>query len=291
MGIAQTLAVGPQAGMLSNSVVVYEARFKRFSTFALDAPVVVQSSAVGPAAVDMFSGSTFLIQGGPDAPGIAVIDTSMQDGVEPAQEILSRLGQNQTLCVQGAGSPPIRNITPAIAAHTDKRLLLDQASSWRFVRQSVPRFADNALLGPQFWMGASPVPLGSYDPALPPASPGQDPLVTYVDGDLFVDGNLVGGGLLVVTGKVTIQGHFIFNGLILVLGAGELDIRGWSTVSGAIFLAGLSNVNGNLSWGTAKLSVGENCRIRFDRAAIQAAVNLIPAAQLGCREITPIIDP
>ncbi len=292
MGIAQTLATGPPAGMHNNSVVVYEARFKRFSTFALDAPVVVQSSSVEPASADMFSGSTFLIQGGPGAPGIAVIDTSIQDGVEPAREMLSRLGQNQTACVQGPGKgSPIQDITAAIAAHTDKRLLLDKASSWRFVRHSVPQFADSALRGPQTWIGGSPVPLGRYDPALSQSSPGQDPRVTYVDGDLFVDGNLEGGGLLVVTGKAAIQGRFNFNGIILILGAGELDIRGWSTISGAIYLAGLSDVNGNLSWGTAKLSVGENCRIRFDRGAIQAAVTLIPVVQLGCREITPIIDP
>lgn len=292
MGIARTIAEGPQAGKYSNSVVVFEARFKRFSIFALDAPVVVQSSAVEPASASMFTGNTFLIQGGVGTAGIAGIDTSTSDGLEPAREIESRIGQDQKACILGGGAnPPIQDITASIAAHTDKRLLLDKAAAWRFLRQTVPRFADNNLLGAQNWTDGSPVPLGNYDPALPPTSPGQDPRVTYVDGDLLADGYVAGGGLLVVTGKASLRGHFTFNGLILVLGAGVLDIEGWSTISGAIFLATLSNDNGNLSWGTAKLSIGGNSRIRFDRGAVQAAVNLIPAVQLGCREITPIIDP
>lgn len=292
MGIARTLAIGLQSGSHRNSVVVFEARLKRFSTYVLDAPLVVQSDSIEPVSAAMFSGSTFLIQGGPDAPGIAVIDPTIQNSVEPAQEILSRLGPAQTACVQGLGAPPsIGNLTAAIAAHSDKRLLLDTAVSWWFVRHSAPRFADSALPGPQVWIGAAPVPLGSYDTALSPAAPDQNPRVTYVDGDLSVDGSVEGAGLLVITGKATIRGHFKFNGLILVLGDGELDLGGWGTVSGAIFVARLSDESGSIGWGTAKLSIGENCLLRYDRQAIEAAVNLIPAVQLGCREITPIIDP
>jgi len=292
MGIAKTLGEGTQNGNRNNSAVVFEARFKRFSTYDLDAPLVVQSSAVGNASGNMFSGNTFLIQGGPSASGIATIDTSSTDGIAPAQQILSRLASTQTRYVQGAGlEPSIRDLTSAIAAHPDKRLLLDQAASWRFIRQSMPQFADNSLSGVQSWIGAAPLPLGRYDPALPATVPSQDPRVTFVDGDLIIDGNLEGGGLLVVTGRVTILGHFVFNGLILVLGSGELDIGGRSSISGGIFLACLTSVEGNLSWGTAKLSIRDNCQIVFDREVIRMAVSLIPPVQLGIREITPIIDP
>ncbi len=292
VGIARTLAADLHAGRHGNSVVVFEARIKRFSTFLLVAPLVVQSSSVEADSATMFSGSTFQIQGGPGAPGIAVIDTSVPDGIDPVQQLQSRLGPGQAVCIQGSGLvPSIRDITPAIVADDDKRLLLDARHVWSFVRQSVPRFADSALAGSQTWVGAAPVPLGSYEPALSSAAPEQNPRVTYVDGDVSIDGSVEGGGLLVITGRTTIRGLFKFNGLILVLGAGEIDIGGWCTVNGAILLARLTDVGGSPAWGTAKLSIGDNCLLRYDRAAVQAAVNLIPPVQLGCREITPIIDP
>jgi hypothetical protein len=291
-GIARTLGEGTPTRIRNNSAVVFEARYKRFSTYDLDAPLVVQSSAVASASGSMFYGNTFLIQGGPSTSGIATIDTSSADGTAPAQQILSRLAPIQTRCLQGAGlEPSIRDITSFIAAHPDKQLLLDKAASWRFIRQSLPQFADNVFSGAQNWIGAAPLPLGSYDPTLPVTVPGQDPRVTFVDGDLTIDGNLVGGGLLVVTGRVTILGHFVFSGIILVLGSGELDIGGRSSISGGVFLACLTSANGDLSWGTAKLSVRDTCQIVFNRDVIRMAVSLIPPVQLGIREITPVIDP
>jgi hypothetical protein len=292
MGIAKTLGEGTEAGTRHNSAVVFEAKFKRFATYDLDAALVVQSSAVAQAAWGMFSGNTFLIQGGPSASGIAVIDTATEDGIAPAQQILSRIASAQTRCLQGAGQEPsVRDLTAAIAAHPDKRLLLDATASWRFIRQSIPQCADNRLSGAQNWIGTAPQPLGRYDPALPAAATSQDPRVTFVDGDLAIEGNFEGGGLLVVTGKVTILGHFVFNGLILVLGSGELEIGGSTSISGGILLARLATAEGSLSWGTVKLSIKDASQIVFNREVIRMAISLIPPVQLGIREITPIIDP
>ena len=292
LGIAQTLMEATLAGTRRNSVVVFEARFKRLATFDFNAPVTVQSSAVDPVAAGMFLGDRFFIQGGAANPGIATIDDAAGDGIAPAQQIMAGLAPAQTMNIKGAGLvPSVQDITPAIGMRPDKRLLLDGAWMWGFVRQSVLQFADNTFSGSQSWIGAAPRSLGSYDPTLPPTSPTQDPKVTYVDGDLLVDGDLEGGGLLVVTGKVTITGRFKFNGLILIVGAGELDSGGWSSVTGAIYVAGLSNAGGIMSWGTAKLTVRESSHILFSREAVRMAVGLIPPLQLSFREITSAIDP
>lgn len=292
MGVAQTLHENTEAGTRRNSVALFEARFKRFATFDLDAPLIVQGDAVEPAAADMFGGNLFFIQGGGANAGIATISTAAGGGATPLQQILARLTPAQQKNIQGAGlEPSVRDITSSIAAHPDKKLLLDKSYLWHFVKQSVRQFADSAYSGPQSWIGAAPESLGSYDLSLPPTSPNQNPRVTYVDGDLFIGGNLEGAGLLVITGKASVTGQLSFNGIILIVGAGELDCGGSSTITGAIYVAKLSDSNGNLNWGTAKLTVKETSHIAFDREVVRMAVNLIPPVQVSFREITSAIDP
>ncbi len=292
LGLAQTLAEGTSAGTRRNSVVLFEARFKRFSTFDLDASLVVQGGTVGAATSEMFGGNLFSIQGGSVNPGIATINTGGAADVTPAQQIAAQLASEQYANVQGAGmEPSVSDITAAILADADKRLLLDMSFLKRFVKVSVPRFADNVFAGPQNWISSAPASLGSYDLLLPPAAPGQDPRVTYVDGDLFLDGSLEGAGLLVVTGKVVMTGHFNFKGLLLIVGAGELICGGWATVTGAVLAANLSESNGALGWGTVRLTIGESSRLAFNRELVRMAVRVIPPSQIGFREITSIIDP
>jgi hypothetical protein len=112
-----------------------------------------------------------------------------------------------------------------------------------------------------------------------------------VDGDLFVGGSLEGAGLLVITGKASVTGQLSFNGVILIIGAGELDCGGSSAITGAVYVTKLSDWNGNLNWGTARLTVREACHITFNREVVGMAVNLIPPVQVSFREITSAIDP
>jgi hypothetical protein len=292
MGVAQTLHEDTQAGTRRNSVALFEARFKRFATFDLDAPLVVQGDSVEAASADMFGGNLFSIQGGAANVGVATVNTAAAGGAGPLQQILARLTPAQQKNIQGAGlEPSVRDITSSIASHPDKKLLLDRSYIWRFARQSVSQFADSAYSGPQSWIGTAPGPLGRYDPSLPPTSPNQDPRVTYVDGDLVVGGSLEGAGLLVITGKASLTGQLSFNGIILIVGAGELDCEGSIAITGAVYVAKLSDSNGNLSWGTPKLTVKENSHIVFNREVVKMAVNLIPPVQLSFREITSAIDP
>jgi hypothetical protein len=292
MGIAQTLREDMQSGHQRNSVALFEARFKRFSTFDLEASLVVQGSAAEASSMNMFGGSQFLVHGGVANPGIGTIDAPPGSGAVSAQQIISQLSPAQRINIQGSSpAPSVRDITPPPAGSPDKRLLLDLPYLRRFFGQAVPQFADSTYSESQSWSDMAPQSLGSYDPALPATSPGQDPRVTYVNGDLIVGGNLDGAGVLVIAGKLSVTGQFRFYGLVLVAGTGEFVCGGQSSITGAVYVANLSDAIGGLNWGTAKLTLEQNCRITLNREAVRMAVNQIPPTQLGFREITSIIDP
>ena len=70
-----------------------------------------------------------------------------------------------------------------------------------------------------------------------------DGVYTFVDGDLTLGpGNPTGQGTLIVTGKLTLDGNFNFNGVIMVLGKGEVyrSGGGHGNIYGAIFVAKFS---------------------------------------------------
>lgn len=71
-----------------------------------------------------------------------------------------------------------------------------------------------------------------------------DGVFTFVDGDLTLEGKnpVTGQGTLVVTGKLTLHGNFQWNGIILVLGQGEIlrDGAGQGDIFGALFVAKFS---------------------------------------------------
>ncbi len=292
MGISQTLREETGSGSRRNSAVVFEARYRRSWTFELEAALVLQGTSAGPLDVRMFEGNTFLVQGGPVNSGIGTVDTMPGDGLSPAGQVRARIAPEQESHVLGAGIPPsIHEISPAIMAHPDKRLVLDGTYVRDFISRSLPRFAHNIYAGAQNWAGAAPDSLGRYDAAAPPGAPGQDPRVTYVDGDLSVSGDLEGAGILVVSGRVTLAGRFRFYGLVLIIGAGEVEIGGSSAATGAVYVASLTESGEIPAWGGVKLNVKESGRITFDMEAVRMALRLIPPFEVSFREVTSIIDP
>jgi hypothetical protein len=81
---------------------------------------------------------------------------------------------------------------------------------------------------------------GIGSPCSPSGSVGTNaaPQITYVSGD-FNYGNSSGAGVLVVTGTLTISGNASFNGLILVIGQGQVNSSGGGNggYNGSIFIA------------------------------------------------------
>ena len=63
--------------------------------------------------------------------------------------------------------------------------------------------------------------VGSFNPTYT-----TKPSVTYVDGNLTLNGNGTGQGILVVTGTLTMSGNFTWYGLVLVVGDGNMQFNG-----------------------------------------------------------------
>jgi hypothetical protein len=71
-----------------------------------------------------------------------------------------------------------------------------------------------------------------------PYGTSANPQITYVNGD-FNFGNNSGAGVLVVTGTLNMQGSASYNGLILVIGQGIINVSGGGNgqINGTLFLA------------------------------------------------------
>ena len=275
-----------------NSVVVFEARFRRSLVFDLLAPLVAQGTSIQPSSGLMFGGNSFLVQGGVPRPGIGILDADLSDSISPAAEMAAQLAPGQVTCIQGLGIlPSIGDLTSAVASDPAKAKLLDKDYLTDFAQRRAKRFADSTFQGNQDW-SLTPPDLGTYDPALPVNAPGQRPRITFVDGDLTVGGGGSGAGLLIVTGKLAVIGPFSFTGLVLVIGAGDFSASGTSwTLSGGIFVASIVSTGSQLNWGGVKLSLAGNGLITYGRDALRMAISLIPPDQVGFREITSSLDP
>lgn len=118
----------------------------------------------------------------------------------------------------------------------------------------------------------------------PTGNAGTDanPQFTFVRGDADLDSN--GAGLLVVTGKLTINKNFTYEGMILLLGDGRLDITGGDAkIEGTVALArfGMSGdflpVNMNFS-GTGKTE------FKYKSDKVDEAMKLINVRIMAVRE-------
>jgi hypothetical protein len=293
MGVAQTIHQTVAGTVRRNSVAVVETRFRMLTTFDLDAPFVVEGPDVAPSAPNLFNGVPFRIDGGATNPGIAVIDTNTGDTTSAVNTFKGALSKNQQKDITGIGAnPSIIDITGGILAGSDAEKLKDPAYLLNFVNNTVPAFADSVYQGDQSWSGGNAPNLGSYDYTKPANDPTQNPRVTYVNGDLSVSGNMSGGGLLVVTGKFSGSGRFTFNGLILVIGEGDVDFGGLNIgIHGGLFVANVSAPGGVAAFGTPKVTIGGNSDIIIDSNGIDMGVRQIAPVQLGYREINSMLDP
>jgi len=295
MGVSQTILETGGGGLRRNSVAVYEAKFRRRMTFDMDAPFVVQGDDVLPSSSNLFDGAAFRINGGSGNYGINTIDTDPSNFVFPSERIASSLDPNQERNISGTGlEPSILDITNEVAADPDQSLLLDPNFLWDFVNNVLPLYADNYFEGNQTWTGFEEgLDLGTYDLTKPDNHPSQDPKTTLVKGDLDIGGNISGGGLLVVTGELKGNGAMNWHGLILVIGAGNLNGGGLNVgLDGGVYIANITeDEEGNIVFGTPKFTLSGACFITMHGAAIRMAIRMLPPVQLSFREITSLTDP
>ncbi len=287
MGIARTIS---EAGgvVRRNSVAVVETRFRRGQTFNLSCPLIIEGDNVNAT----FNGMPWGIAGGAGAAGLGTIDTNTGNGVHPDQIIRAAVGSSGSITGGGLPNPSIQDVTAATASDSEKAKLMDPVYLWNFVHNQIPRIADYKYTGNQSWNGGSAPYLGAFNHTLPLNAPGQDPKVTFVDGNLSMSGNMTGGGLLVVTGDLNTNGRLTWDGLIIVIGNGYMDAGGLNQgVYGGVFVANVHQVGGVPQFGTPSFRMSGNSHIYYDSAALAMSVGLLPPVQLGFREITSEIDP
>ncbi len=292
MGISATLREDSGGVVRRNSVVVYEAKYKQRATFDLNAPLVVEGNQVLPSGPQMWDGAAFRIDGGPSNYGIATIDTDTTDATLPTTQISSGLFSNQRNRITGMGpTPSIADVTNLVSSDPDKSLLRDPVYVWNLVHYVLPAYANNKFIGDQRWTGGETIDLGSVDMSKPMNDPSQHPMITFVDGNVDIGGNISGGGLLVITGNLGGTGHLSWNGLILVIGTGNVDGSGLNVgLNGGMFIANMSLVNGTPTFGTPRFTWRGNSNIVMNSATIKMAMELLPLEQLSWREVTGVTD-
>ena len=117
-----------------------------------------------------------------------------------------------------------------------------------------------------------------------------DGVFTFVDGDLVLGpGNPTGQGTLIVTGKLTLDGNFNFNGVIMVLGAGEVNRSGGGSgnILGAMFVAKFAAAGADTDQFSAPVfntDGGGNATIQYCTDAVDRAKSVGGHAIKGVRE-------
>jgi hypothetical protein len=279
MGVARTVSHVTGLNTRRNSVAVFEARFKRLFTWNLGPALVVLGNRVNAA----FSGA-YEIAGGL-SPGIGTIDPVPDDAEFPDRTVRDAAEGSGNITGGGQSNPSVLEISGQIA-NPDQSLLLSPRYLWNFIHSQAPKMADNFYEGSQNWKDGSAPYIGFYDSTKPLNDPDQDPQITVVNGNLQVAGSFSGGGLLIVTGDFSCSGPYAYNGLVLVIGSGTLVSSGSGKgIDGALFIANLANLDGEVVFGTPSISISGASRFTSNEDAVRMAIGLIPASQISFREI------
>ena len=117
-----------------------------------------------------------------------------------------------------------------------------------------------------------------------------DGVFTFVDGDLIVEaGDPSGQGTLVVTGNLTLRGNFQWNGVIMVLGQGNIlrDGGGHGDIFGALFIAKFNKTGADTDlFGspTVNTNGGGTSNIQYSSSYVDMAKAVGGHAVKGIRE-------
>ncbi len=117
-----------------------------------------------------------------------------------------------------------------------------------------------------------------------------DGVYTFIDGDLTLGpGNPTGQGTIIVTGKLTLNGNFQWNGVIMVLGTGEVyrSGGGHGNIYGAMFIAKFPASGADsdkFSAPTFDTSGGGTANIQYSIDAVDKAKSVGGHSVKGVRE-------
>ncbi|MBI2822828.1 MAG: hypothetical protein HYX74_11455 [Acidobacteria bacterium] len=286
------------SGGAHNSVAVVEAMLKRDLAFDLASPFALYGIDVNPANSNLFDGSAFLIDGfnhngmtredilhGDQHSAEGAVDGigAIFDGAEgnTIATIESSLNKNQENNITGTGGwPSVADITSEVREGADSAQVLDANFVGKFV-SAIKNFADITYSGGTSLSGNNIV-LGTL----------AEPKVTVVEGSLSLQGNGSGAGVLIVTGDFDYSGAFDYEGVILVVGSGRLNISGANkSIIGGLFLANLTkDVSGQYSYGIPSFTLSGNSNFYYKSDSVRMGLSLLPLKVLSWREVPPELD-
>lgn len=142
---------------------------------------------------------------------------------------------------------------------------------------------------------AAAAPANTYTNTGALTNPGTvtNPVINVVTGDINMT-NLTGAGILLVEGNASFGGRPNYNGIVLIIGKGNLTMSGGGNgvIDGAMLVANLYDSSGHLipsgAPGTPLInfSGGGNMTIQYDSCWVAAMNQSSPYKSLGVREMT-----
>jgi hypothetical protein len=221
---------------LSNSQKNMEIVVSRYTLdYPVNAVVTLPNGACNPMAFAL---------GGSNVTSTSGVDASGSGGTLPAYAV-SACDYNTTNNVidgcdadgSNCGNGP--NVTPgdpAVLVSGNTPSFLQSVETARLFLYGPEGMKNSAInQGRYFTSGADAINSAAHLGASNP-----DGILTFVDGDLVLGpGNPSGQGTLIVTGKLTLDGNFNWNGVIMVLGEGNVlrSGGGHGNIYGAVFVA------------------------------------------------------
>lgn len=176
---------------------------------------------------------------GPPVPGVGVIsaadDTAITNAI-PNNRINNYTGS-------GGSTPDVQDISGALPPN------LKTVGDLERLVQSLDQSATMSLSVPAGQTTITNAEFTDSDPStsgLQIGSPAA-PEVVVANGPTTLSGAVTGYGILVVTDDFVIKGNFVWQGIILVIGSGYLQVAGGGsgTIDGAMLLARTRDVAGN----------------------------------------------
>jgi hypothetical protein len=124
----------------------------------------------------------------------------------------------------------------------------------------------------------TPANVGTFSPAAT-----VDSSITYVDGDLALNGTGTGRGILVVTGTLTMSGNFSWYGIVFVVGDGNLQMNGAGNgqIFGSLWVAKTwdsyttKNILNTMGSPTFGFNGGGNNGIQYDHCYVTNLLNAV----------------
>ncbi len=265
-----------------NSISILEGLLKRDLSFDLASPITLY----GPDVNAEFRGNSYDLAGDAEHTALTVLnnDPAAGDAQTAYDSVMDALRHDRLSGAPGPDGVSISDGTQDLrdSENPDATNVFDPVFLLRFT-QYLAAAADN-LFETDAHLSGSDAVLGDPD----------NPEITVAMGDLTLSGGGSGAGFMVVRGRFEVGGAFQYNGIVLVVGEGEIDLHGANKdLFGGVYVARIEgpDEDGNYTFGVPTIEVQGNSNFYFDSDDLNMAINQLPLKTLSLREITPDIEP